>query len=111
MKISILCSHYKKNRDLIDMDYTHKLNAKETAFLGAFIASFYNGTPSDLPGSVTAAESHRLNGERRRGIYGSFERVNLQVDEVTELPSYRSARGDARKKRARRRARKEGGAA
>jgi hypothetical protein len=97
MKTPHLRSRYRKNQDLIDYDYLEKLSPSELAFMEAFTGSYYNGTPTSLPGSVGPKESHRLNGERRRGAFGAMQRVEGEVETVEEVPAYRSAFGEARK--------------
>lgn len=95
-----LNSRYKKSRDLIDYDYLTVLGPEELAFLEAFTASFYNGSPSDIAGSVPRAESFQLNGERRRDLFAVGTRVETggSVDQVVEVAPYRSAFAEGRKK-------------
>lgn len=101
MKTPALRSRYKKNADLIDMDYLEKLPPDDLAFMEAFVSSFYNGSPSLRPGSVPPAESYRLNDERRRDLFAVF--VPVQVDEeIDDFPPYRSPMAESRKRRRRR---------
>lgn len=91
-------SRYRKTRDLIDYDYTSQLSDAEADFLDAFTASYYNGSASEAPGSVPAAEAAELNAARRRDVFGALERVSAPVGELTEWPPYRRAFADERKR-------------
>jgi len=102
-----LIPRYRKNADLLDMDYIGRLPPDALAFHEAFTASYYLGAPSEEPGSVPPDEAHALNAQRRRDIYTAMERVSLPVDQVVDFPPYRSPMGEARKRMARRRWRKK----
>lgn len=98
MKHPALHSRYRKNRSFLDYDYLDQLSADDLAFLEAFTASFYNGAPSNRPGSVGEGESHRLNTERRRDVFAALVQVDHPVDQLTEYPPHRSDFSESRRK-------------